>query len=200
MVFQSDPVEPSREMIIKTAKVGNAVVKVVNKVDEAKESGVLDLSQCSLIQVPEAVYFILRAAEIQKCNLSNNLITKITPQFGGSCFLQLTSLDVSTNRLSTLPRELAACTHLTSVDISTNNFVEIPSVLLEMEAITDINAKSNFIAEVNDEDIESNETLEVVNLENNPLSPACHDRLHRVSRVRIIVSDKRLEEWEDLSI
>merc|ERR1711994_751825 len=119
MVFQSDPVAPSREMIIKTAKVGNAVVKVVNKVDEAKESGVLDLSQCSLIQVPEAVYFILRAAEIQKCNLSNNLITKITPQFGGSCFLQLTSLDVSTNRLSTLPRELAACTHLTSVDIST---------------------------------------------------------------------------------
>merc|ERR1712079_642180 len=177
MVFQSDPVEPSREMIIKTAKVGNAVVKVVNKVDEAKESGVLDLSQCSLIQVPEAVYFILRAAEIQKCNLSNNLITKITPQFGGSCFLQPTSLDVSTNR-----------------------FVEIPSVLLEMEAITDINAKSNFIAEVNDEDLESNETLEVVNLENNPLSPACHDRLHRVSRVRIIVSDKKLEEWEDLSI
>merc|ERR1712079_232600 len=174
MVFQSDPVEPSREMIIETAKVGNAVVKVVNKVDEAKESGVLDLSQCSLIQVPEAVYFILRAAEIQKCNLSNNLITKITPQFGGSCFLQLTSLDVSTNRLSTLP--------------------------LELEAITDINAKSNFIAEVNDEDLESNETLEVVNLENNPLSPACHDRLHRVSRVRIIVSDKKLEEWEDLSI
>merc|ERR1712079_685704 len=151
MVFQSDPVEPSREMIIKTAKVGNAVVKVVNKVDEAKESGVLDLSQCSLIQVPEAVYLILRAAEIQKCNLSNN-------------------------------------------------FVEIPSVLLEMEAITDINAKSNFIAEVNDEDLESNETLEVVNLENNPLSSACHDRLHRVCRFSIIVSDKKLEEWEDLSI
>ena len=117
-----------------------------------------------------------------------------------SAFSQLISLAVSCNQLSTLPRELAACTHLTSVDISTNNFVEIPSVLLEMEAITDINAKSNFIAEVNDEDLESNETLEVVNLENNPLSPGCHDRLHRVSRVRVIVSDKKLEEWEDLSI
>ena len=200
MVFQSDPVEPSREMIIKTAKVGNAVVKVVNKVDEAKESGVLDLSQCSLIQVPEAVYFILRAAEIQKCNLSNNLITKITPQFGGSCFLQLTSLDVSTNRLSTLPRELAACTHLASVDISTNNFVEIPSVLLEMESITHINAKSNFIAEVNDDDLENSGSLEEVNLEDNPLTNACHDSLQSVVKIRILISDKKIEDWEDLSI
>ena len=187
-------------MIIKTAKVGNAVVKVVNKVDEAKESGVLDLSQCSLIQVPEAVYFILRAAEIQKCNLSNNLITKITPQFGGSCFLQLTSLDVSTNRLSTLPRELAACTRLASVDISTNNFVEIPSVLLEMQSITHINAKSNFIAEVNDEDLENSGSLEEVNLEDNPLTNACHDSLQRVVKIRILMSDKKMEDWEDLSI
>jgi len=204
MVFQSDPIEnengPSREMIIKTAKVGDAVVKVVNRCEDAKETKVLDLSLCSLMQVPEAVYFILRATEILKCNLSNNLISKITPQFGGTCFTNLSSLNVSSNRLSNLPRELVHCKQLTSVDISSNNFVEIPSVLLEIETITDINAKSNFIAEVNDDEIENHETLEMVNLENNPLTTSCHERLRRISNIRIIVSEKKLEEWEDLSI
>ena len=209
MVFQSDPIENENEdeqtrrrMMIKTAKNGNAVVKVVNRVEEADESGVLDLSDCSLAHVPEAVYFILkqRNSEILKCNLSNNLISKITPKFGGVCFLNITSLDVSTNRLSSLPRELSQCTQLTSVDISSNNFVEIPSVLMEIETVTDINAKNNFIAEVNDNELETCNSLEIINLEGNPLSTRCRERIQRVSRIRVIISDKKLEEWEDLSI
>ena len=86
------------------------------------------------------------------------------------------------------------------VDISSNNFVEIPSVLLEIETVTDINAKNNFIAEVNDEDIENHKNLEEVNLENNPLTTSCHERLRRINKVSIIISEKKLEEWEDLSI
>ena len=209
MVFQSDPIENENEdeqtrrrMMIKTAKNGNAVVKVVNRVEEADESGVLDLSDCSLAHVPEAVYFILkqRNSEILKCNLSNNLISKITPKFGGVCFLNITSLDVSTNRLSSLPKELGQCTQLTSVDISSNNFVEIPSVLMEIETVTDINAKNNFIAEVNDNELETCNSLEIINLEGNPLSTRCRERIQRVSRIRVIITDKKLEEWEDLSI
>ena len=208
MVFQSDPVEngeqdeQTRRMMIKTAKNGNAVVKVVNRVEEADETGVLDLSDCSLVHVPEAVYFILkqRNSEILKCNLSNNLISKITPKFGGVCFLNITSLDVSTNRLSALPSELRQCTQLTSVNISSNNFVEIPNVLMEIETVTDINAKNNFIAEVNENELETCESLEVVNLEGNPLSTRCRERIQRISRIRVIISDKKLEEWEDLSI
>ena len=141
-----------------------------------------------------------RNSEILKCNLSNNLISKITPKFGGVCFVNLTSLDVSTNRLSTLPRELAQCSQLTSVNISANNFVDIPSVLMEIETITDINAKNNFIAEVNDNELETSDSLEVVNLEGNPLSTRCRERMQRISRIRVVLSDKKLEEWEDLSI
>merc|ERR1711971_142769 len=168
MVFQSDPIENENEdeqtrrrMMIKTAKNGNAVVKVVNRVEEADESGILDLSDCSL---------------------------------------NITSLDVSTNRLSSLPKELSQCTQLSSVDISSNNFVEIPSVLMEIETVTDINAKNNFIAEVNDNELETCNSLEIINLEGNPLSTRCRERIQRVSRIRVIISDKKLEEWEDLSI
>merc|ERR1711874_841441 len=107
MVFRSDPVESpeevrQRENMIKTAKVGKDVVKVVQRCDEAEETKTLDLSHCSLMKVPEAVTFILteRAYDIIKVNLAHNKISKITPQFGGACFLNLTELNVSTNRLN----------------------------------------------------------------------------------------------------
>merc|ERR1712038_1491518 len=187
MVFRSDPVESpeevrQRENMIKTAKVGKDVVKVVQRCDEAEETKTLDLSHCSLMKVPEAVTFILteRAYDIIKVNLAHNKISKITPQFGGACFLNLTSLNVSTNRLSTLPAELSQCKQLQSV--------------------TDINAKTNYIAEVDDDEIESSESLEVLNIEENPLSTSCRDKLQRIDRVRIIMTERKLEEWEDLSI
>merc|ERR1711953_827423 len=197
MVFRSDPVESpeevrQRENMIKTAKVGKDVVKVVQRCDEAEETKTLDLSHCSLMKVPEAVTFILNERAYE--------IIKVTPQFGSACFLNLTSLNVSTNRLSTLPAELSQCKQLQSVDISVNNFVEIPAVLLQLESVTDINAKTNYIAEVDDDDVENSESLEVLNIEENPLSPSCRDKLQRIDRVRIIMTERKLEEWEDLSI
>lgn len=40
-----------------------------------------DLSQCSLIQVPDAVYHLMRHTELKSCDLSGNAITKISPKF-----------------------------------------------------------------------------------------------------------------------
>merc|ERR1712154_535093 len=83
MVFRSDPVESpeevrQRENMIKTAKVGKDVVKVVQRCDEAEETKTLDLGHCSLMKVPEAVTFILteRAYDIIKVNLAHNKISK----------------------------------------------------------------------------------------------------------------------------
>merc|ERR1712062_11158 len=129
------------------------------------------------VESPEEVR---QRENIIKVNLAHNKISKITPQFGGACFLNLTSLNVSTNRLSTLPAELSQCKQLQSVDISANNFVEIPSVILQLESVTDINAKTNYIAEV--DEIESSESLEVLNIEENPLSTSCRDKLQRIDR------------------
>lgn len=40
-----------------------------------------DLSECQLMQVPDAVYHLLRHTELQTCDLSGNVITKIPPKF-----------------------------------------------------------------------------------------------------------------------
>ena len=56
------------------------------------------------------------------------------------------------------------------------------------------------ITDVEVELINTCETLENLNLEENPLSRDCHDNLSSVSNVRILVTPREMEEWEDLSI
>ena len=40
-----------------------------------------DLSDCQLMQVPDAVYYMMRNTTLVSCNLSSNVITKIPPKF-----------------------------------------------------------------------------------------------------------------------
>lgn len=39
-----------------------------------------DLSECQLIQVPDAVFHLMRHTELKTCDLSCNVITKIPPK------------------------------------------------------------------------------------------------------------------------
>lgn len=40
-----------------------------------------DLSQCELMQIPDAVYHLMRNTELQSCNLSGNVLKKVAPKF-----------------------------------------------------------------------------------------------------------------------
>ncbi len=50
---------------------------------------ITDLSNCQLIQVPDAVYFMMRDTQLNSCNLSSNVISRLTPKFPTS-FLHIT--------------------------------------------------------------------------------------------------------------
>lgn len=60
------------------------------------DSRYIDLSECQLVQVPDAVYHLMRNTELKTCDLSSNVIRKIPPKFavkfslitGMSCFEQ----------------------------------------------------------------------------------------------------------------
>ena len=56
------------------------------------------------------------------------------------------------------------------------------------------------MAELDFELVTSCETLETLNLEENPLSRDCQDNLSKVTSVRISMTPREMEEWEDLSI
>merc|ERR1711981_471572 len=58
------------------------VQKVVQRCEDCEENGgSMDLSDCQLMQVPDAVYYMMRNTTLVSCNLSSNVITKIPPKF-----------------------------------------------------------------------------------------------------------------------
>ena len=69
MVYSENITEtqPANNMAERAARgvklLGAGVVKVVHRCDDAKENKILDLSSCSLTQVPDAVYFLMRASD-----------------------------------------------------------------------------------------------------------------------------------------
>lgn len=197
--------EASRLQALRAANcikiLGKGVIRVVHRVDDARENNTLDLSDCQLMQVPDAVYYMMRNTTLVSCNLSSNVITKIPPKFPAK-FSLITELNLSHNRLSTLPDEISECTQLETVDISHNSFISIPQALFSLPALTKLNARKNFIADIDVEVLLNNtsSTLENVNLEDNPLNRDCQEKLSSIDSIRITMTPRELEEWEDLSI
>jgi len=174
----------------------------VERCEAAEENGgLMDLSNCQLIQVPDAIYMMMRVRDIQltACNLSSNVITKIPPKFPTN-FNFITDLNLSHNRMSSLPEEISQCTQLETVDLSYNSFISLPNCLFNLPKINQINAKKNFIAEIEVELLSTCGSLESLNLEENPLTRDCQAKLEKVTKVTISLTPKELEEWEDLSI
>jgi len=183
-------------------EMAHAVQKVVERCEAAEENGgLMDLSDCQLIQVPDAIYMMMRVRDIQltACNLSSNVITKIPPKFPTN-FNSITDLNLSHNRMSSLPEEISQCTQLETVDLSYNTFISLPNCLFNLPKINQINAKKNFIAEIEVELLSTCGSLESLNLEENPLTRDCQAKLEKVTKVTISLTPKELEEWEDLSI
>merc|ERR1712001_282340 len=174
--------EASRLQALRAANcikiLGKGVIRVVHRVDDSQENNNLDLSDCQLMQVPDAVYYMMRNTTLVSCNLSSNVITKIPPKFPAK-FSLITELNVSNNRLSALPDEISECNQLEKVDISHNSFISIPQAVFSLPALTTLNARKNFIADIDVEILinKTSSTLETLNLEDNPLNRDCQENL-----------------------
>jgi len=169
-------------------------------VNDAKENGGrLDLSECQLMQVPDAVFLLMKNTTLHSCSLAGNLITKIPPKLAMS-FSLITELNLARNRISSLPNEMSNCTLLESIDISANSFVQLPPVLAEIPSLNKVNASKNFIADVEIEAMLSLGNLEHVNLEENPINKAVYEELAKITAIRVVLSPREQEDWEDLSI
>ena len=98
--------------------MASGCARVVERVEAAKDNGgYLDLSNCQLTQVPDAVFLLMKNVNIHSCNLSNNLITKIPPKLPNN-FCLIKVLDLSNNKLTSLPREMTNCSMMETLDMS----------------------------------------------------------------------------------
>lgn len=55
-------------------------------------------------------------------------------------------------------------------------------------------------SEVDVDCLQEARSLETVDLTNNPLAPRTHDQLSSISRIRITLTPREKEDWEDLTI
>ena len=173
--------------LTKVEKMASGCARVVERVEAAKDNGgYLDLSNCQLTQVPDAVFLLMKNVNIHSCNLSNNLITKIPPKLPNN-FCLIKVLDLSNNKLTSLPREMTNCSMMETLDMSSNLFETFPSVIADMPSIRSINAKNNSIAEIDVEVVTKNVQLERLILEDNPINDNLRDRLMNVTSVNISI-------------
>ncbi|XP_076626396.1 leucine rich repeat containing protein 20 sclp isoform X2 [Colletes latitarsis] len=179
--------------------MANAVTRVVLRCEEAQENESLDLSECQLMQVPDAVYHLMRHTELKRCDLSGNVITKIPPKFAVK-FSLITELNLSHNQMSKLPEELAELQALERLNISHNTFIALPPVTCRIPQLKHLHANNNSIIDVDIERLRHAPVLEFIDLQANPLTPRMHDLLGTLTRIRIELTPRQVEEWEDLTI
>ncbi|KAL3279823.1 hypothetical protein HHI36_017328 [Cryptolaemus montrouzieri] len=186
-------------MMIYTRLAGRAVIRVVGRCNEAKEHSNLDLSHCELMQVPDAVYHLMRHTELKSCDLSDNVITKIPPKFVLK-FGLIKKLNLSHNQMAKLPEEIADLSSLRRLDISHNSFISLPSCIFKIPNLKELNASNNHIVDFEVECLKEAPALETADLSNNPLARNCYNELERCSKVRITLSPREIEDWEDLTV
>lgn len=124
-----------------------------------------DLSQCELMQIPDAVYHLMRNTELQSCNLSGNVLKKVAPKFAlkfsaitgkipWNIFIQcmyyispcsFADLNLSHNQLSKLPDEFTNLSALNNLNISHNSFIVLPQVVFKLPKLSTLDAQHNAI-------------------------------------------------------
>ncbi|XP_066989950.1 leucine-rich repeat-containing protein 20-like isoform X2 [Macrobrachium rosenbergii] len=167
--------------------------------EAAENGGNLDLSECQLCQVPDAVFHLMRNTPLTTCNLSGNLLSKIPPKFALK-FCLITELNLSNNKMSKLPEELVDCVELQRLDLSHNSYVNLPNVIFRLPKIKAIYANNNYIMDIEVEEVQRAKTLEEFDIRENPLTWKSYDGLSKVTKLTVSLSPKEVEEWEDLTI
>ncbi|XP_076327218.1 leucine-rich repeat-containing protein 40-like [Tachypleus tridentatus] len=165
---------------------GKAVTKVVKRCQHAEEEENLDLSECQLMSIPDAVYHLMRNTVILACDLSSNVLRKIPPKFALK-FTYITDLNLANNRLSSLPEELCDLRDLRRLDISQNDYMLFPKVVFKLSNLIYLNAQKNHITSIDVDKLKSIRSLREVNFEDNPLTNASREQLKSMESVVVTV-------------
>ncbi|CAD5225696.1 unnamed protein product [Bursaphelenchus xylophilus] len=152
---------------------GQGVTQVMNRCESAKSSGFLDLTECSLMYITDAIYLVLKEYEITKCSLKGNDLKK----FPKKMIIRLPELEVLNlegNKIDEIPEEIVGWKEtMKGINLAKNQIKSIPDAFLELENIVLLDLSGNAI-----DDIDENKffkafpNLKQVNLHENPLSDA----------------------------
>lgn len=96
-------------------------------------------------------------------------------------------LDLSYNNLRSLPDEFSHLKKLEYINVSHNIILHFPEFLQQLPALCTINLNSNNISEIHVDNFTSAQSLQELNLSDNPLSADVVQLLESIIRVKVIL-------------
>ena len=134
--------------------------------NKARETGIIDLKGCGLMEIPQALFFFVKEVEVTEIDISDNQLKRV-PLKLIKAFPKMIKLSIANNCLEDLPDfSLYNLSHLKRVDFSNNKITKFPIGL--PSSVEYINFSNNSLFYLNENEIQSIKNCKGdVNLENN---------------------------------
>ncbi|CAJ0581108.1 unnamed protein product, partial [Mesorhabditis spiculigera] len=162
------------------------VTNVVIRCEAAKETGFLDLSDCQIMYIADAIYMIIRDSPVTKVSLMCNQMQKF-PKKMVTKLPGIRWVNFNQNKISELPEEAGGWS-LKGINASANQFTAMPEVVFSWSELNVLDFADNQIKELDVERLfESLPNLKGLNLANNPLTSEVKERLEKLKPEQLIM-------------
>jgi len=186
-VLAASPPIPDK-FTMKTSQSLNLSSKgLITLPDEAVSTGVeagvlaVDLSKNSFSEFPSNLEPLLPS--LHELNISRNKLCSV-PDLLATCSL-LSFLDLSNNKLSSLPPSMGSLPHLREIILSVNSFTSIPPPLYSCAKLETILIANNQINTLDIESLSKLTNLAILDLQNNALQ-TIPPELGKVTQIRTL--------------
>lgn len=170
------------------------------RIEQARQQQLktLDLTNCSLTEIPSAVFALSQLTELKLGHWSDyskqhkNAIRQLPATIAQLTHLQ--SLELSSNEISHLPEELCMLSHLQLLDLSNNRLQQLPETIGQLQQLHTLDVNNNQLTQLPDSLAEL-EQLQRLNFSKNRL----HSFLQRNPKwqklQRLDISNNQLTEF-----
>ncbi|KHN85493.1 Leucine-rich repeat-containing protein 20 [Toxocara canis] len=160
---------------------GKGVTQVMHRCEAAKSTGYLDLSDCSLMYIADAIYLVLKGYDINKCNLRNNNLKKI-PRKLVERFSNMIMFNAEGNKIEEFPEEMAQWIGMKGMNIANNKLSTFPLSIYSMKQLSFLDISGNSIEEIDVDRLYSSlPHLMQLTLTGNPLNATTKSKLEEHS-------------------
>ncbi|KAL3075182.1 hypothetical protein niasHS_013405 [Heterodera schachtii] len=166
------------------------VTQVMNRCEEAKASGFLDLSDCSLMYIADAIYMVLRGSQINRCSLKDNKLKKFPVKLVTK-FPDMDVINLEGNQLAELPPEIGQWGRLRGINVAHNRLAQFPVPLFSCNALSLLDLSDNPIEDIDADAIHrSFPALKQLHLRECPINEAKIEALRTKMGTKCQIFDK----------
>ncbi|KAI6184495.1 Leucine-rich repeat-containing protein 57 [Aphelenchoides bicaudatus] len=181
----------SANAIVSSLKSGPSSSKVHQHLENAKKSRILQLKNCNIKEIPSSVDEV--ANILRNLDLSENKIVSLPPKI--SSFQSLKQLHLQRNRFTLLPDEIGCLKTLELLDVSFNKLSTLPSSLAGCSALKTLNASNNVLT---DFPVGVCHALQVDNVDlSNNLIETLPDDISHLNAIELNLNKNRLNKLND---